>query len=340
MPEDRTGVPPFPTRHLTRRTVLGAGLQVGGAAVLAASLAGCGIRLEDDAPRLPGLPTRQPVAGESFLLLLRQHCTDLAAEAEALGGPAKALPARLAVLHRQQAAVLESELRRLGVPRTVLDAPVATATPGATGTTSTAPATTATGAGAAGPATLAASEATDLGPSAIAALARVVPGTVPLAGSVLAQRAAAATLLGQPATWPDPTWSEPSLAASYLDSTRAAAYAFEVVAAQSPEGAQHTLALTTLGALRARASQQESLAGDAATPPALGYPLPFTVTTPATARALAVRVLTDLRAAVARELGSAGGDVGPLGAVVQWLADTEVLASRWGVALAPFPGLT
>jgi len=51
-------------------------------------------------------------------------------------------------------------------------------------------------------------------------------------------------------------------------------------------------------------------------------------------------VLTDLRAAVARELGSAGGDVGPLGAVVQWLADTEVLASRWGVALAPFPGLT
>jgi hypothetical protein len=24
---------------------------------------------------------------------------------------------------------------------------------------------------------------------------------------------------------------------------------------------------------------------------------------------------------------------------VQWLADTEVLASRWGIPLAPFPGL-
>jgi hypothetical protein len=43
---------------------------------------------------------------------------------------------------------------------------------------------------------------------------------------------------------------------------------------------------------------------------------------------------------VARDLGSTAGDVGPLGALVQWLADTEVLASRWGVRLSAFPGLT
>ncbi|GAA2732611.1 hypothetical protein GCM10009867_08840 [Pedococcus aerophilus] len=342
MPEEPAVALPRPTR----RRVLSMGLQLGGGAVVAASLTACGIRLEDDAPRLPGLPTRQPVAGEAWLLTLRQHCTDLAGQARALGGSSRSVPARLATLHTRQAAVLETELLRLGVPRTVLDAPVATATPGAStsATTTTAPTAPSTGpssaSGAAGLAALAAAEATDLGPAAITALGTVVPETMPLAGAVLAQRAAAATLLGEAATWPEPTWSEPSLAASYLESTRAATYAFEVVAAQSPKGAQRTLALATLATLKARAGQQEALAGAAATPPALGYPLPFTVTTPAAARTLAVRVLTDLRAAVARELASTGGEVGPLGAVVQWLADTEVLASRWGVALEPFPGLT
>jgi hypothetical protein len=337
MPEDRTCVPPLPTR----RRVLGLGLQLGAGAVVAASLTGCGIRLEDDAPRVPGLPGREPVPGEAFLLALRRHSTDLAAEARALGGAAKAVPARLSVLHDRQATVLETELLRLGVPRTVLDAPAATATPDTTTTTTTTTAgPSVPAAGPRGPAALAASEAADLGPPAIAALARVAPETVPLAGSVLAQRAAAATLLGEPASWPEPSWSEPSLAASYLDSTRAAVYAFEVVAAQSPKGAQRTLALSTLGTLQARAGQQEALAGAAAAPPALGYPLPFPVTSPSAARTLAVKVLTNLRAAVARELGSTGGDVGPLGAVVRWLADTEVLASRWGIALEPFPGLT
>lgn len=376
MPEDRTGVLPLPTR----RRALGLGLRLGTGAFVAASLAGCGIQLEDDAPRVPGLPTRAPVPGEAFLLTLRQHSTDLAVEARALGGSATALAARLAVLHARQALVLETELVRLGVPRSILDAPVATATlrtrarttgatgaapgtttgaPGAFGATTGATSTNPTGSTATGPsspaggtagpaapaapaarAELAALQALDLGPAAIAALAEVRPQTITLAGAVLAQRAAAATLLGEPASWPEPAWSAPSLAASYLESSRAAAYAFEVVAAQSPKGAQRTLALGTLGTLRARARQQEALAGAAATPPALGYPLPFTVTTPAAARTLAVKVLTDLRAAVARDLASTGGEVGPLGAVVQWLADTEVLASRWGVALEPFPGLT
>jgi hypothetical protein len=170
-------------------------------------------------------------------------------------------------------------------------------------------------------------------------LATVPVAAIPLVGSVLAQRGAAASLLGDPATWPEPTWSAPSLASSYLASTRAARYAFEVVAAQSPAGAQHTLALSTLAALESRAEAQESLAGTSAPPPALGYPLPFPVTSPAAARKLAVQVLTELRAAVARDLGSTSGDVGPLGAVVRWLSDTEVLASRWGVPLSPFPGL-
>jgi hypothetical protein len=52
-----------------------------------------------------------------------------------------------------------------------------------------------------------------------------------------------------------------------------------------------------------------------------------------------VHLLTELRSSVARELASAGASDGPLGSLVQWLAETEVLASRWGIALEPFPGL-
>jgi hypothetical protein len=347
MPEDRPGVPSCPTRRdvLTLGARFGAG--VGAAALLSTSLAACGIRFEDDPPRGAAGPSRRPVQGEPFLLTLRRHSTDLAARARSLGGPAKGLPARLAVLHRRQADVLRVELLRLGVPTSVVDgaaAPSGTATTstGSPSTTGTSPATPspATTSGATGPQSLAAAEAADLGPAAVAALAGVPAEVLPLAGALLAQRAAAAALLGTPAPWPEPTWSEPSLAASYLQGTRAAVYAFQVVAAQSPTGAQGTLARTTLAVLEARQGRQEALAGDAAAPPPLAYPLPFPVATPAAARKLAAHVLTELLGAGARDLGSTGGEVGPLGAVVQWLADTEVLASRWGVALTPFPGLT
>lgn len=352
MPQVDPGMSPCPTR----RGVLTAGLGLGLGSVVAMSLAACGIRLEDDAPRVPLIPTRAPVPGEAFLIALWRHSDDLAERAASLGGAATGVPARLAGLHRRQVAVLQTELLRLGVPQRVLDdasAPSATATTSPSSTASVPPPggpTTATPTGTsttgatptpvAGPKALAAEEASDLGPTAIASLATVPDGSVPLIGSLLAQRAAAAMLLGTPATWPEPTWSAPSLAASYLESTRAAVYAFEVVAAQSPAGAQQTLARATLAMLEARASEQESLAGASAGPPALAYPLPFPVTTPAAARRLAARVLTDLRASVARDLGSTNGDLGPLGALVQWLADTEVLTSRWGVPLAAFPGLT
>jgi hypothetical protein len=341
MPQNVPGMPPCPSR----RGVLTVGL----GAVAAMSLAACGIRLEDDAPRVPLIPTRAPIPGESFLLALWRHSADLAARATSLGGASTGLPARLATLHQRQVSVLEAELLRLGVPQKVLDEATARATaspPGtASGATATATATstatsTATATPVQGPKGLAAEEASDLGPTAIASLARVSTPVVPLVGSVLAQRAAAASLLGVPTTWPEPTWSAPSLASSYLESTRSAVYAFEVVAAQSPTGAQHTLAMATLAALESRSQDQETLAGASAGPPALGYPLPFPVTTSAAARKLAVQVLTDLRASVARDLGSTAGDIGPLGALVQWLADTEVLASRWGVRLAAFPGLT
>ncbi|QGN57768.1 DUF4439 domain-containing protein [Nostocoides sp. HKS02] len=341
MPSDDPGMP-WPGR----RAVLTGGL----GALAALTLSGCGIRLEDDAPRVPLIPTRSPVPGESFLVGLRHRCVALATEAKALGGAPTGLPARLTVLHSRQATILEAELERLTVPRSVIEAPpkptgsststttstTTATTSGPSGTSATAPAPAETHRG---PGGLAASELADVGATAVAALARIDADARPLIGALLAQRLAAATLLGAARAVPVPTWKAPSLASAFLDTTRAAIYAMQVVAAQSPTGAQRILARTTLATLVARAQIQEQLAAESAGPPPLGYPPPFVVTTPTAARRLAVQVLADLRAANARDVGSAGSDPEPLGSAVQWLADTEVLASRWGVALSPFPGL-
>ncbi|MFC8504613.1 DUF4439 domain-containing protein [Pedococcus sp. NPDC057267] len=339
MPMDRAGAPVHPTR----RQALGLGLAT--AATL--SLSACGIRFGDGTPG-PRPAPRKAVPGESFMVALWRHTEDLASRAA--GGAGSGLPARLAALHRQQATVLRAELLRLGVPDSELGRPGAatgTATAAAASAPGTGPAPTGsatngspTSGGRTTAAELAAAEASDLGPTAISSLSRVMAGSAPLVGSLLAQRSAAATLLGRPATWPDEAWKGQSLAATFLATTRAAVYGFEVVAAQSPSGAQHALATSTLSALQARAAAQESMAGSSAGPPDLAHPLPFPVTTPDAARKLAVDVLTRLRAAGARDLGTAGTDTAALGLLVRWLGETEVLASRWGVPLAPFPGLS
>jgi hypothetical protein len=350
-------VPGVPA-HPDRRAVLTGGLGAASVGLAALSLAACGIRLEDDAPRVPLVPTRKPVPGEAFMVGLWHSSSVLGEQAAALGGAASALPTRIAALHRRQVDVLGAELRRLGVPQKVLDDALAAATKAATtgpSTTSTAPATTSgatTGGSTGGPSSgsaptsaggpqgLAAAERADADPDAFTSLAGVPAAAASLVGAALAQRLAAAQLLGGTSpTTPAPTWEASTVAASFLSTTRAAVYAFEVVAAQSRSGAQQTLATATLASLQARARVQESLAGSSASPAPLGYDLPTPVTTPAAARTLAVSTLTGLRSACALEVAAAGQDPGPLASAVQWLADTEVLASRWGVALAPFPGL-
>ena len=69
---------------LSRRAVL-----LGG--VVALPLSGCGIRLEDDAPDLPLVPQRTPVAGEAALLAM---LASLRAERPAESVPAGAAAAR------------------------------------------------------------------------------------------------------------------------------------------------------------------------------------------------------------------------------------------------------
>lgn len=338
MPETRMPCGP------SRRSVL-AVLGLGAAGV---ALSGCGIRLEDDAPRVPLVPTREPVPGEAFLIGLWLGSQDLSAQATSLGGPGTGLPARLALLHRAQAEVLRTLLRSEGVPDSVVDdarerhtsTPSTTSSPSAASPTSGAtPGRSSTGAPTSpSRSTLAAAEAAALSPESFAALKALDAKAVVTPAAALAQRAAAATLLGKLPAWPAQEDVPADLAAAALEATRAAVYGFEVVAAQSA-GAQRAQATATLATLRARVARLEQPAGDKAPPASLGYPLPFPVTTPGAAKRLALHVLEGLRASHAAATGRAARDATGLAATVQWLAEAEGLCHRWGMALQPFPGL-
>lgn len=340
------GMPGAPSRRTALRAL--------GLAAAVVPLAACGIRLEDDAPRVPLVPTREPVPGEAFLLSLWIGSSDLAAQAASIGGAASSLPGQLGTLHREQAGALRALLRRLGVPERVTAEAAsahqrarasATSTPStgaSSGAATSAPPADGTpeaGPERATPAALGEAESTALSQEAFAGLAQVGREAAPVALATLAQRAAAATLLGKAVTWAEQTSVPAEFAAVALEATRAAAYGLEVVAAQSRDS-QRTLATTTLGTLRARAAALSDLAGDAGPPPSLGYPLPFPVTTPAAARRLAVHVLAGLRASHAAAANDAVGEASALTSCTQWLSEAEVLGYRWRTPLQPFPGLS
>ncbi|MGN6635195.1 MAG: DUF4439 domain-containing protein [Oryzihumus sp.] len=296
----------------------------------AAALTGCGVRLEDHARSLPLAPEHKPAPDERTLLAALADTRSLEQSATAAGAAAGPWPARLAPAHHQQAAVLEQVLRQAGVPVPAV-AP-STGGPSATAT----PATTAPGGARAG---LAAQELVAVQTPALITLAAVGPEHVTLLAALAAHHGAAATLLGGSAQWPEPSAPTGSPAARLLAATRSAAYGFEVVQAQG-DHATAALAAVTRAQLRHRETQLVTLAGDAATPPALGYPLPFPVTTPASARRLARLLMTGLLSALAGELRGTAGNEQALTALVCWLAETAVLGTRWGSPLPAFPGLS
>ncbi len=307
------------TRPGVPRRTLVAGLF---AAVLPA--AGCGIRLEDDAPRIPLVPTRTPVPAEAELVALTRDTAALAALAVPVPG---ALAADLATLHQRQHTVLRSTLLADGVPAADLDA---TASPSPTGS---APPT----ATPAGRAALAAAEGSSA--AAAAGFAGVEADLRATIAALHAQRYAAASLLsGHPPTVPsDPVGGD--RVGTLATSTAGAVYLLEVVSARS-SGGQRARSDTTLAALRALLADQ--LAGGATADESLGHPLPFPVGDAAAAARLARQSLTTLRAGYGDHLGPiVASDGGPgLAALTRWLGAVEVEAHRWGVALEPFPGLT
>jgi hypothetical protein len=310
-------------RGVARRTVV-AGVV---SAVLPA--AGCGIRLEDDAPRLPLVPTRTPLPAEAELVALTR---DTAALADLAATVAGALAASLVPLHRRQYTVLRAALLAQQVPASRLDdTDVGTAS--ASPSTSPSSGASATG----GRASLTLAEGASA--AAAATFAGVAGDLRATIASLHAQRYAAATLLaGRPPTVPlAPVAGE--RVADLAASTSAARYLFEVVAARST-GEQRARADTTLLALRDLRADQT--VGGAGPDDALGHPLPFAVDDRAAAARLARRALVTLRASYGEQLGPIVGSDGGAGlsALTRWLGTVEVEAHRWGVALAPFPGLT
>ena len=289
------------------------------------ALTGCGVRFEDHARSLPFVPDRRPAPDEGALRQVLAEVTALAATAVGVTGGG-AWPARLAALHRQQAQVLGRALQAESAapPATPTTAPAAS--PSASSRRITR-------------ADLAVQELAGVQTPALITLGGVSAPHVPLLASLAAQRGAAASLLGAPQQWPEPTAPTGATAARLLGACRAAVYGFEVVLAQADKPGA-ALARPSLQLVQHRAATLETLAGAAAGPPPLGYPLPFPVTGPGSARRLARHLVDGLQGTLAAELRGAAGSEEQLTSLVHWLAETAVLATRWGAPLAAFPGLT
>jgi len=305
------------------------------AAVLPA--AGCGIRLEDDAPRIPLVPTRTPVPAEAELVALTRDTASLARLAASVDG---SLAADLATLHGRQYTVLRTTLMARGVPADDLEAlpagsPTSSASAAASLPPTPAPSPAVTPV--AGRAALATAEGASA--AGAAGFAEVEDDLAPTIASLHAQRYAAASLLrGRPPAVPLDALGGDRVA-ELATSTGAAVYFLEVVAARST-GAVRARSDTTLAALRDLRADQ--LAGGAQADPSLGHPLPFPVDGPAAAARLARESLRTLRAGYGEHLGpivASDGGAG-LAALTRWLGSVEVEAHRWGVELEPFPGLT
>ena len=310
----------------TRRTFV-----AGALGALALPVAGCGIRLEDDAPRVPLVPTRTPVPAEAELVALTTETLALAELAATAPG---ALAAALTTIHRRQHTVLRTTLLRLQVPASLLDAqpsPSPSSSPSASGSPSPTPSPTASALE-----TLAAAEAASA--ARAAEFAGAEADLLATLASLHAQRYAAATLLsGRPPTVPtDPVAG--ATVEALAASTAAAVYLFEVVSARSG-GAQRTRSDATLEVLRRLRADQ--VAGGSSPEGTIGHPLPFPVETSADAARLAREALLALRAGYGEHLGAlAASESGAgLSAATRWLGTVEVQAHRWGLELEPFPAL-
>lgn len=316
---------------VARRDVLKAAAW--GSLAPAVLLAGCDVRLQDDAPALP-LLQRRSVPDEAVLVAAVRRTTALGQLAGRVSQPPAAVTA-LAGLHQTEAGVLRGRLTAQGVPLHVIDEDPE---PGATATTAM---TTPTAAVSAPPP----ASAADLGAAEVAAtaslLAAAPPVTVanrPVLLSVASACAIAAEQLGATPAWPPADPLPAAAAVPLLDATRSAAYALQVVAGQT-NGDLRARALTTRTQLESRAAELLALAGPAAPPAPLGYVLPFPVTDADTGTRLAGQVLTTLVAGGLEPLAALPVGSTAVVPLARLLVAAAGLARAWGVATGPFPGL-
>jgi hypothetical protein len=316
MPRMQEGGVPILTR---RALVVGA---LGGLSVVA----GCGVRLEEDAPPLPLLPSREPLPEEGRLVALTRGCADLADLAATASG---SVAADLVSVHRRQHSVLRTSLVRLGVPVDTVDAApaeasVTTATPSASSS------------GRSARRRLGGEES-----DSAAEVVRFAGVQVELRDSVVAlhaQRYAAGLLLTRAAPAVPDDAVEGEVVVELAARTEAAHYLLQVVAART-RGSVRDRAERTVETLRLLLADQ--VAGGSTPQPALGHPLPFGVRTTAQARRLARVALGELRSSYGPRLAElAGPSDGPgWAAAARWLGTVEAECRRWGLPLEPFPSL-
>jgi hypothetical protein len=187
-------------------------------------------------------------------------------------------------------------------------------------------------------ATLADALADDAGAEALAEVAGTSPANLPVLLSLHGQRAAAAVLLRRTPDWPPLSGPEGAAAVGMLVALREVVYALEVAAARASgdERAEHEVVLSSMRTLTDRLV---TLAGPAAPAPPLGYGLPGPVDSADARRALVVRTLEAVPAAVLDGSGGLVQDEVAVAGCTQVLAEVVSQAQRLGSPLPAFPGL-
>lgn len=337
---------PGRSTHPTRRTLLLAGL--------ALPLAGCGIRLERDAPEILGIPTLPPPADST---VMQDTVTRLRQVAGALAGqdPA-AWTAPLRALHTDQADRLTRIAASAGIeisapatssssssstsspqtgttaPTTVTTdpAPTSASMPGGSATSSGATASTVT----VHPAST--TETAAFTASAVAAAAAATGEHRPALLATLAGHRCGARVLGA-TDLPVSVGLPSASAAAVLEPVRLAVYVAETLIAKTAAKDRTELS-TLLSLLTAERMRLGTEAGTAAKPEQLSYALPSGTDDPAHTRTTMARLVHDCATAVAAQSGTAT-TTGAATRLVQLWGDLTAAGWQWGQAPDTFLGL-
>lgn len=308
-----------------------------------AALTGCSIRLERDAPQVPLVPRRQPVGGEGALLTVLS-----ALSARGPGGLSVDDSTDTATTDPSDTGASDTQTSDTDTPGSATADPSVTSAPTSSETTALSPRAAAlraalleagvpvedVEAAEAAPAPPRAEEVTALE----AAVADADADLLPLAVSLLAARRLDDDL--PESLWseqPESPWADPAPARTALAATRAADYAFTLIAARGGQGLRPRVQ-DTRETLDRLATRQSSAGRDDGSDSALGYALD-PVTTRAEAEALGERSasrLVDAYLAVVPELD---GDRSAAYEVARWVELAGRQARAWGAQEQPLPGM-
>lgn len=285
-------------------------------AALAGSLAGltsCGIRLESDAPHIPGLKEEGPPADQA---VLRTVLTTVETAVRAATGDSAPWATKLARVHAAQRTRLVAVMATQGMT----PAPTPTVSPATTVSAVALP-------------TFEAGAARDIG-----ALAGLTTRNLPMAAAIGVTHHAAASVLGRTVRVAGGSVPKPPQAAAILPSLQAATYALEMIVAKTPLKSRKRAETTVATLHAARAAWQASLGNDAPLQPD-GYSLPVQPTTDASRTKLARLVLTDLQDACAEQVAATRDDRASFIGLTDLWADATTQLWLWGGPPTAFPGL-